>query len=46
VRTKDTYLSERFRQVTRRQGRKKAVVAVAHEILMAAWWLLSTGEFY
>lgn len=32
--------------MTRRQGRKKAAVAVAHEVLVAAWWLLSTGAFY
>jgi transposase len=46
ARTKDSYLSEHSRQVTRRRGAKKAAVAVAHEILVAVWRLLSTGEFY
>ncbi len=46
ARTKGSYLSERYRQLTRRRGAKKAAVAVAHEILVAVWRLLSTGEFY
>lgn len=43
---KDTYLSEFFWQVTRRQGKKKAIVAVAHEILVAAWHIISKQEPY
>jgi transposase len=46
ARTKGSYLSERYRQLTRRRGAKKAAVAVAHELLVAVWRLLSTGEFY
>jgi transposase len=46
ARLKGTYLSERYLQVCRRRGDKKAIVAVAHEILMAAYRCLSTGEFY
>ncbi|MGH8886604.1 MAG: transposase [Egibacteraceae bacterium] len=51
VRTEDAYLSERLGQVTcrqgrNRQGREKAALAVAHEILAAVWWLLSTGAPY
>lgn len=30
----------------RRHGDKKAIVAVGHEILIAAHWVLSTGEPY
>ncbi|TMK53292.1 MAG: IS110 family transposase [Actinobacteria bacterium] len=44
--TKDTYLAEFFWQVTRRQGKDKAIVAVAHEILIACWRVLSTGTAY
>ena len=44
--TKDTYLREFFWQVTRRQGKDKAIVAVAHEILVAAWHILTKLEPY
>lgn len=44
--TKDTYLAELFRTIRRRSGKKVAIVAVAHEILVAAWRLLSHGEIY
>lgn len=46
ARTKDTYLSERYRQIMRRRGDKKAIVAVAHDILTTCWYLLSRGEPY
>jgi transposase len=41
-----TYLHERYLHVCRRRGDKKAIVAVAHEILIAAYRVLSTGEPY
>jgi hypothetical protein len=44
ARSKATYLSERYRQVMRRRGDKKAIVAVAHDILVAAWWMLTTNK--
>jgi transposase len=46
AKSKGTYLSERYRQLARRRGKKKATVAIAHEILTAAWQLLSTDEPY
>lgn len=46
ARSKGTYLSERYRQVCRRRGDRKAIVAVGHEILVAAWRVLSTGVPY
>lgn len=46
ARSKGTYLSERYRQVRRRRGDKKAIVAVGHEILIAAWRVLCTREPY
>jgi transposase len=46
ARLKGTYLSERYRQVCRRRGDKKAIVAVGHEILIAAYRVLSTGKPY
>jgi len=46
VKTKDTYLSAYYRQVMRRQGKQKAIVAVTHKILVIAWHLLSSGALY
>jgi len=46
ARTNETYLSERYRQLARRRGDKKAIIAIAHEILTASYHMLSTGELY
>ena len=40
------YLAERYRQVRRRRGDPKAVIAVGHEILLAAHRILATGQPY
>lgn len=45
-RTKGTYLSERYRQLLRRRGHRKALVALAHEILVVSWHILSTDQPY
>jgi transposase len=39
-RTKDTYLHAQYLRVKRRRGHKKAIVAVAHSILVAAYYIL------
>jgi transposase len=39
-RTKDTYLHAQYLRVKRRRGHKKAIVAVAHSILVAAYHIL------
>lgn len=46
ARSKDTYLSAQYRQIARRRGDGKAIVAVANTILGISWHLLSTGETY
>jgi transposase len=46
VKTKGTYLSAYYRQVMRRRGTQKAIVAVTHKILVIAWHLLSNGALY
>lgn len=46
ARTKETYLSERYRRLAARRGDKKATVAICHEILTASWHMLTTGELY
>src|SRR5215212_4535534 len=43
VKTTGTYLSAYYRQVMRRQGKQKAVMALTHKILVIAWNLLSTS---
>ena len=46
VRTKDTYFSAKYRRVLSRRGPMKALVAVEHAMLIAAWHMLTTGELY
>jgi transposase len=45
-RSKSTYLGERYRRLAGRRGDKKAIIAIAHEILTATWQMLTTGEIY
>ncbi|HET9255854.1 MAG TPA: IS110 family transposase [Pseudonocardiaceae bacterium] len=44
VRGTDTFLGARYRRITRRRGKKKAVVAVGRSILVIAWHLLSDPD--
>lgn len=46
ARSKNTYLSAKFKRITARRGPMKAVVAVEHTIVIAAWNLLTNGDFY
>jgi hypothetical protein len=46
TRAKNTYLHERYLQIRRRRGDARAVVAVGHEILIAAYRVLAAGETY
>jgi transposase len=46
ARSKDNYLSAQFRRIARRRGKKRAVVAVAHSILVIAYHLLRDGTEY
>jgi hypothetical protein len=39
-RTRDTYLHSQYLRVKRRRGHKKAIVAVAHSILVVAYYIL------
>jgi len=40
VRTKNTYLRAQYEQIKRRRGHKKAIIAVAHSILIASYHIL------
>ena len=39
-----TFLGERYRRIARRRGKKRAIVAVGHSILVIIWHLLSDPE--
>jgi transposase len=45
-RTKNTYLSALYRRLVARRGKKRAIVAVAHSILVSAYHMLSRPETY
>jgi transposase len=46
ARTRDTDLRAQFERLAKRRGRKKAVVAVGHTILVIAYYLLRTRRPY
>lgn len=46
TRTKNTYLASQFRRLTTRLGKKRALVAVGHSILVIAYHLLSKRASY
>jgi transposase len=46
VRTKDSFLAAYFHRLAARRGKQKAIVAVAHKILVIVYTLLKTGQVY
>lgn len=46
ARSKDNFLKARFWRLARRIGKKKAVIAVAHQILTIVWHVLTTNTPY
>jgi transposase len=46
TRTKDSYLAAQYQRLRGRRGHSKAVTAVGHSMLTAAWHMLQTGEVY
>jgi transposase len=45
-RSKNTYLAARHRRFSGRRGKKRAMVAVGHDILLAAWFILTREVGY
>ncbi len=45
-RTKETYLSVQYRQLVRRRGKKRTIIAVAHSIIISVYHMLSRHEVY
>jgi len=46
VRTKDCYLAVRFRRIAKRRGEQRALIAIAHTILVICWHLLVDQTSY
>jgi transposase len=46
ARTKGTYLSAHYHRLAARRGAKRALVAVAHTLLVIVYHVLTTGEVY
>lgn len=46
VRTKETYLSALYHRLAARRGKKRAILAVAHAIVVSAFHRLSRNEPY
>lgn len=46
TRTKETYLSALYHRLAGRRGKKRAIVAVAHSILVSSYYMLSRHEPY
>jgi transposase len=46
IRTRDTYLRAQYERVKRRRGHKRAIVAVAHSILIASYHILKNEVPY
>ena len=44
--TKETYLAARFRRLAARKGKKRALVAVTHTILVSVYHMLKTKQSY
>jgi transposase len=46
ARSRNTYFSAKFRHLAPTRGPMKAIVAVEHAMLTAAWHMLTNGDFY
>jgi len=46
VKQPDTFLAAFYRRLAARRGKKKAIVALAHKLLVIIYTLLKTGEVY
>lgn len=46
IRTKDCYLAVRFQRIRRRRGEQRALIAIAHTLLVICWHLLNDGTVY
>lgn len=45
ARSKNTYFSAKYKRIAARRGPMRAIVAVEHAMVIAAWNLLTNGDF-
>jgi len=45
-RTKHTYLSSKYKSLVGRRGKKKAIIAVGHKILIASYFIIKDKVAY
>ena len=45
-RTKNTYLRSKYESLVARRGRKRALIAIGHKILSAAYFIIKNKEPY
>ena len=45
-RTKETYLKARYHRLAARRGKKRAIVAIAHSMLVSVWHMLTRHQPY
>lgn len=43
-RTRDTFLSARYKRVASRRGHQRALIAIERAILASVWHILTTGQ--
>jgi transposase len=43
---RDTYCQAQYRRLAARRGKKRALVAVGHSLLVAAWYIINDGVVY
>lgn len=46
TRTKNTYLRKKYESLSIRRGKKRALIAIGHKILIAAYFILKNKEVY
>lgn len=46
IRSKDCYLAVRFWRIAKRRGQQRALIAIAHTILVIIWHMLKEGTVY
>ena len=46
IRTQDTFLKARYHRLAARRGKKRAIVAIAHSMLVSAWHMLTYRQPY
>ena len=46
ARSKSTYFAAKYKRIASRRGPMRAIVAVEHAMITAAWNLLTNGDFY